>query len=139
MYGIMEVIKRLEDNFMQYRDNEQLKEYIRLIMKHENITYKELGEKIGTSQQNVYKMLNKNQLKFDDVLKVCNALEYKFSINITKENGEGAEKDPYIQALSAMDGLAEMRMEIAKIKEAHEQMLEEIHGINNQKYKKNNK
>ena len=124
---------------MQYRDNEQLKEYIRLIMKHENITYKELGEKIGTSQQNVYKMLNKNQLKFDDVLKVCNALEYKFSINITKENGEGAEKDPYIQALSAMDGLAEMRMEIAKIKEAHEQMLEEIHGINNQKYKKNNK
>lgn len=124
------------ENTMKYRDNEQLKEYIRLIMKHEGVTYKELGEKIGTSQQNVYKMLNKNQLKFDDVLKVCDALGYKFSINIVKENGEGVEKDPYVQALSAMDGLAEMRIEIAKIKEAHEQMLEEIHEINNKKGEK---
>lgn len=124
---------------MRYKDNEQLKEYIRIIMKHENVTYKELGEKIGTSQQNVYKMLNKNQLKFDDVLKVCNALGYKFSINIVKENGDGAEKDPYIQALSAMDGLAEVRMEIAKIKETHEQMLEEINEINNRKVDNNKK
>lgn len=115
---------------MQYRDNEQLKEYIRVIMKHENITYKELGEKIGTSQQNVYKMLNKNQLKFDDILKVCNALGYKFSVNIVKENGDGAEKEPYIQALSVMDGLSDVRMEIAKIKESYEQILEKI-GLNN--------
>lgn len=121
---------------MRYRDNEQLKEYIRLIMKHENVTYKELGKKVGTSQQNAYKMLNKNQLKFDDVLKVCDALGYKFSINIVKENGEGVEKDPYVQVLSAMDGLAEMRMEIAKLKKAHEQMLEKIHDINNQKDEK---
>lgn len=118
---------------MRYKDNEQLKEYIRLIMRYEDITYKELGEKIGTSQQNVYKMLNKNQLKFDDVLKVCNALGYKFSINIVKENGEGAEKEPYIQALSAIDGLEDVRMELAKIKESHEQMLEEIREISNQK------
>lgn len=124
---------------MQYRDNEQLKEYIRVIMRRENVTYKELGEKIGTSQQNVYKMLNKNQLKFDDVLKVCNALEYKFSINIVKENGEDTEKDPYIQALSAMDGLADMRMEIAKIKKDYEQMLKEINGISNQKDENNKK
>lgn len=115
---------------MQYRDNEQLKEYIRVIMKHENITYKELGEKIGTSQQNVYKMLNKNQLKFDDILKVCNALGYKFSVNIVKENGDGVEKEPYIQALSAMDGLSDVRMEIAKIKESYEQILGKI-GLNN--------
>lgn len=129
----------MEVDNMRYRDNEQLKEYIRLIMKHENVTYKELGEKIGTSQQNVYKMLNKNQLKFDDVLKVCDALGYKFSINIVKENGEGAEKEPYIQALSAMDGLEEIRMELAKMKESYGKVLEEIHEINNQKdddYKK---
>lgn len=124
---------------MRYKDNEQLKEYIRIIMKHENVTYKELGEKIGTSQQNVYKMLNKNQLKFDDVLKVCNALGYKFSINIVKENGEGAEKEPYIQALSAMDGVEEMRIELSKIKETYKKVLEQIEDINNQKdvnYKK---
>jgi DNA-binding Xre family transcriptional regulator len=124
---------------MRYKDNEQLKEYIRLIMRHENITYKELGEKIGTSQQNVYKMLNKNQLKFDDVLKVCNALEYKFSINIVKENGEGVESEPYIQALSAMDGLEDMRMELAKMKESYEKVLEQIEEINNQKDDKNKK
>lgn len=118
---------------MRYKDNEQLKEYIRIIMKHENVTYKELGEKIGTSQQNVYKMLNKNQLKFDDVLKVCNALGYKFSINIVKEDGEGAEKEPYIQALSAMDRVEEMRIELSKIKETYEKVLEQIEGINNQK------
>lgn len=124
---------------MRYKDNEQLKEYIRLIMRHENITYKELGEKIGTSQQNVYKMLNKNQLKFDDVLKVCNALEYKFSINIVKENGDGVESEPYIQALSAMDGLEDMRMELAKMKESYEKVLEQIEEINNQKDDKNKK
>lgn len=124
---------------MRYKDNEQLKEYIRIIMKHEDVTYKELGERIGTSQQNAYKMLNKNQLKFDDVLKVCNALGYKFSINIVKENGDGAEKEPYIQALSAMDGLAEVRMEIAKIKETHEQMLGKINEINNRKVDNNKK
>lgn len=124
---------------MRYKDNEQLKEYIRLIMRHENITYKELGEKIGTSQQNVYKMLNKNQLKFDDVLKVCNALEYKFSINIVKENGEGVESEPYIQALSAMDGLEDIRMELAKMKESYEKVLEQIEEINNQKDDKNKK
>lgn len=124
---------------MRYKDNEQLKEYIRLIMRHENITYKELGEKIGTSQQNVYKMLNKNQLKFDDVLKFCNALEYKFSINIVKENGEGVESEPYIQALSAMDGLEDMRMELAKMKESYEKVLEQIEEINNQKDDKNKK
>lgn len=124
---------------MRYTDNEQLKEYIRVIMKHEGVTYKELGERIGTSQQNVYKMLNKNQLKFDDVLKVCEALGYKFSINIVKENGEGVEKEPYVQALSAMDGLEELRVELAKVKESHEQMLEQIQHINNQKREKNKK
>ena len=108
-------------------------------MRHEDITYKELGEKIGTSQQNIYKMLNKNQLKFDDVLKVCNALGYKFSINIVKENGEGAEKEPYIQALSAMDGLEDVRMELAKMKESYGKVLEQIEKINNQKDDKNKK
>lgn len=124
---------------MRYKDNEQLKEYIRLIMKHENVTYRELGEKIGTSQQNVYKMLTKNQLKFDDVLKVCNALGYKFSINIIKENGNGAETEPYIQALSAMDGLEDIRMELAKMKESYGKVLEQIEKINNQKDDKNKK
>ena len=84
-------------------------------------------------------MLNKNQLKFDDVLKVCNALEYKFSINIVKENGEGVESEPYIQALSAMDGLEDMRMELAKMKESYEKVLEQIEEINNQKDDKNKK
>ena len=71
---------------MIYENNEQVKNIIKEIMKREKVTYRDLAEKLETSQQNIYSIVNKKQLKLDDILMVCNALGYAFEIKITKEN-----------------------------------------------------
>lgn len=120
---------------MLYKDSEQIKDFIKLLMTNEKVTYRELAERIGTSQQNLYKILNKNQLKFDDVKKVCDALGYKFFFNITKEI-DSQEKDPFINALSALDMVDEMRMQLSKIKESSERMENKLKEYDNKKVDK---
>lgn len=115
---------------MKYNDNEQIKDYIKLLMTQEKVTYKELADRVGTSQQNIYKILNKNQLKFDDVKKVCDALGYKFSFNIVKEHDSG-EKDPFLNALAAMDIVEEMKVQLSKIKESSKEMENKINEFDN--------
>lgn len=74
---------------MIYENNEQVKNIIKNIMKKEDVTYDDIAAKTdGGSRQNAYKTLNKNQLKLDDVKKFCDALGYKFEINIVKETEE---------------------------------------------------
>lgn len=70
---------------MIYENNEQVKDIIKEIMEREKVTYRDLANKINTSQQNIYSIINKKQLKLDDILMVCNALGYTFEIKITKE------------------------------------------------------
>lgn len=59
---------------MIYDNNDQVKESLKLLMNENGISYKELADKLGTSQQNVYKMFKKQQLKLDDVAKICSVL-----------------------------------------------------------------
>lgn len=73
---------------MFYENNEQVKEKIKELMAEQGETYRSLAEKLNTSQQNIYKILNKNQLKLDDVLMVCNALGVQFCINFYSPNDE---------------------------------------------------
>jgi len=73
---------------MFYESNEQIKEQIRKLMVEKGETYRSLAEKLNTSQQNIFKILNKNQLKLDDVLMVCNALGIQFCINFYSPNDE---------------------------------------------------
>lgn len=117
---------------MVYKNNEQIKEFIRMIMAKEKVTYKELAEKTGTSQQNIYKTLNKNQLKFDDVSKVCCALGYKFSFNIVKEH-DNNDNDPFLGVLSAMDKLDDMKLKLSEMKSTMDFMSNEI---DSEKHKK---
>jgi len=72
---------------MRYKNNEQVKDVIKKLMADENVSYRDLAEKIGTSQQNIYSILNKKQLKLDDVNLVCKALGYTFDIRVVKEDG----------------------------------------------------
>ncbi|WP_024347390.1 helix-turn-helix domain-containing protein [Lacrimispora indolis] len=73
---------------MLYEDNEQVKELIKSLMAEKNISYRSLANKLDTSQQNIYKILNKKQLKLDDVLMVCKALDMSFYINFVSPNDE---------------------------------------------------
>lgn len=70
----------------EYIDNDQIRNYLLELMKNENMTYKQLGEKLNTSPQNAHKMICKNQLKLDDVSKICSALGYNFYFDIYKNN-----------------------------------------------------
>ena len=71
---------------MVYKNNEEVKEIIKKIMEREKVTYKDLAKRLDTSQQNIYSIINKKQLKLDDILMVCNALGYTFDIKISKNN-----------------------------------------------------
>lgn len=78
---------------MIYENNEQVKRIIKNIMDENNITYDKIADLLNTTKQNVYKILNKNQLKLDDVKKFCNVLGYRFEISIVK--GDRIETDLY--------------------------------------------
>lgn len=71
---------------MIYESNEQIRQVIKDMMKKENVTYDDLAVRFHSSRQNAYKLLNKNQLKLDDIKKFCEILGYTFEINITKGN-----------------------------------------------------
>lgn len=79
---------------MIYENSEQIKECIKRIMADEKVSYNELAMRMGGTKQNAYKLLNKMQLKLDDVKIIAEALGYKVEINIIKEN-EQAETDLY--------------------------------------------
>lgn len=70
----------------EYIDNEQVKNIIKELMQEKNYSYRDLSEKMGTSQQNIHKLLNKNQLKLDDVKNFCDALGYKFKFEICSKD-----------------------------------------------------
>lgn len=67
---------------MLYENNEQVKELIKKLMAEKQMNYEKIAEKLGTSRQNLYKILNKNQLKLDDIKKICQALDQNFYIQI---------------------------------------------------------
>lgn len=71
---------------MVYQNNEEIKEIIKEMMEKEKVSYKDLATKLNTSQQNIYSIINKKQLKLDDILMVCNALGYTFDIKISKND-----------------------------------------------------
>lgn len=63
---------------MKYIDNTQLIASIKELQLRQNLTQKQLAEKIGISPANLSNILkNKKSLTFDDVNNICNALGYK--------------------------------------------------------------
>lgn len=83
---------------MIYENNEQVKRIIKNIMNENNITYDKIAALLDSTKQNVYKILNKNQLKLDDVKKFCDVLGYRFEIGIVK--GDRIETDLYNQYIN---------------------------------------
>lgn len=78
---------------MIYENNEQVKRIIKNIMDENNITYDKIAVLLDSTKQNIHKILNKNQLKLDDVKRFCDVLGYRFEIDIVK--GDRIETDLY--------------------------------------------
>lgn len=99
---------------MKYESNEQVKEIIKNIMKDENVSYRDLAHKLGTSQQNIHSAMNKKQLKLDDVSNFCEALGYTFEIKIVK-NGKSVTNDEDLVDTYINDEVLKLLGELMKI------------------------
>lgn len=99
---------------MKYESNEQVKEIIKKIMKDEKVSYRDLADKMNTSQQNVHSIMNKKQLKFDDVSNFCEVLGYTFDIKIIKD-GKNVTKEEELVDTYINDEVLKLLAELMKI------------------------
>lgn len=60
---------------MIYKDNEQLKKYIDKILIDKDMTKVEVSKKMNCKAQQLNNILNKKNLSFNDILRICNALD----------------------------------------------------------------
>lgn len=55
-------------------------EKIKVILKRENLTIKDLAEQMGTSRQNLHNKLAKDNLSENDLKKICSHLGITFEV-----------------------------------------------------------
>ena len=65
-----------------YTDNEQLKNEIKMAIIDNNTTGKAISDKLGISPQTYQHLINKKQLSFADVKKICDAMGCDLIIDI---------------------------------------------------------
>lgn len=87
---------RLQDNKIKVKNNYettydntiQLKRFIKRLLRNEGIKQIEIAEQMNTTKQNLYKLLNKKTLNFDDLKKLCDILGYDIVIKLEKKEKE---------------------------------------------------
>ena len=67
---------------MEYLNNEQIKKYIDKILIDKSITKVELASRMDCKPQQLNNILNKRNLAFRDVHRICNALDLELHIDI---------------------------------------------------------
>ena len=73
---------------MTYKDNEQLKKYIDKMLIDISVSKVELSKRMNCKPQQLNNILNKKNLSFVDVARICNALDCTLSIDIV-QNKDG--------------------------------------------------
>lgn len=68
-----------------YNDNEQIKKEIKKTLTDNNITAKELCDKLGMLPQTYQSMLNKKNFSFADMKKILDILNCEMRIDIVKK------------------------------------------------------
>ena len=59
-----------------YKNNAQLITEIKKLMLEQNITQKEVSEKLGIKPQGFTKLINKKNFRFDDAQKILSVMDY---------------------------------------------------------------
>ena len=67
-----------------FESNEQLIKRIKILFMEEDTSAKKVAEKIGTSQQNISKKLNKKSMDFDTLHEILDAMGYDLEFNFKK-------------------------------------------------------
>ena len=71
-----------------FESNEQLKTEIKVIMLRENTNGTQVAHKIGISQQNYHRMINKVTFEFTDVERILDAMGYEMRIDFVKKESK---------------------------------------------------
>lgn len=71
-----------------YTDNEQVKNEIKKAIIDNNTTGKAIADKLGISPQTYQHLINKKQLSFADVNRICNAMNCDLIIDIVPRKKE---------------------------------------------------
>lgn len=69
---------------MIYKDNEQLRKYIDKILIDIDMSKVELSKRMNCKPQQLNNILNKKNLSFVDVARICNALDCTLNIDIVR-------------------------------------------------------
>jgi len=71
-----------------YKDNEQLKNEIKKSVIDNRTTNKAIAEKLGITPQTYQHLINKKQLSFVDVNRICGAMDCDLVIDIVPRENE---------------------------------------------------
>ena len=70
---------------MKTNQTEDILESIRKIMKEDKITVKELAQRLNKTQSATSNLLHQKNISIDMLSEICNALNYRLNISISKE------------------------------------------------------
>jgi len=63
---------------MIHYSNLETVNYIKMMIKNAGYTIEEVADKMGISGQNLHRILNKKNLSFNDINRICKAMNYVF-------------------------------------------------------------
>ncbi len=67
-------------------DDLKISEIIGILCKREGITKKELAERMGTTRQNLNYLLNKDNFRINEIIKIADCLGYTFNYSFDKKD-----------------------------------------------------
>lgn len=70
---------------IKYNNNIELKKELKKIVIENNVTQKEVAEKLGMLPQTYNTLINKKNFSFSDMKRICNALGYDLYIDFIKK------------------------------------------------------
>lgn len=70
---------------IQYNNNKDIKNFIKYILKDNNIKQVDMMEKLSINKSAWDSILNKKNITLDDLKKICDVLGYEIEINIKKK------------------------------------------------------
>lgn len=77
---------------MKFTSSEDIQAKLKLLMAANDLSYKDMAERINTTPQNIHSVLNKKKhISFDDVDMICKALDMYLSYDINIDTGDKAQ------------------------------------------------
>ena len=95
--------KKGNSALQKFIDNKKLVNYVKMVINNKEFSLTEVGKRMGITRQNLYALLNKENLSFADIQRICDAIDCELHYNIVDVAGQLKELSP--QALHLIEEL----------------------------------